>query len=85
MRRLRKHVATLVTLVVMLGTFILCERAGLLDVGCDHEIIQQVELFGIGIAFCIGVALFVRAVWLLITDLIFENSEPCNDSDWMGM
>ena len=85
MRRLRKHIVTLLVMVAMLGAFILCERLGLLNVGCDTEIMQQVELFGIGAAFCTGVALFVRAVWLLITDLIFENSEPCNDSDWMGM
>lgn len=85
MRKFRKHIAALLTLIVALGTFILCERMGLLDVGCDSAALQQVELFGIGVAFCLGVALFARAVWLFVTDLIFDNNEPFSDTDWMSM
>lgn len=46
---------------------------------------QCIELLGIGIVFIGGIGLLVRAIWLLIIDLIFERDELHQDDDWLKL
>ena len=41
-----------------------------------NELIGMFKLKG-------GIGLLIRAIWLLIIDLIFERDEPRQDNDWL--
>ena len=64
---MKEYIVVISCALFVLGAVILGSHVGLFDAGC-------IELLGIGIVFIGGIGLLVRAIWLLIIDLIFEST-----------
>lgn len=80
---MKEYIVVISCALFVLGAVILGSYVGLFDAGRDSGMMQCIELLGIGIVFIGGIGLLVRAIWLLIIDLIFERDEPRRDDDWL--
>lgn len=82
---MKEYIVVISCALFVLGAVILGSYVGLFDAGRDSVMMQCIELLGIGIVFIGGIGLLVRAIWLLISDLIFERDEPRRDDDWLKL
>ena len=82
---MKEYIVVISCALFVLGAVILGSYVGLFDAGRDPGMMQCIELLGIGLAFICGIGLLVRAIWLLIIDLIFERDEPRRDDDWLKL
>lgn len=80
---MKEYIVVISCALFVLGAVILGSHVGLFDASRDSGMMQCIELLGIGIVFIGGIGLLVRAIWLLIIDLIFERDEPRQDDDWL--
>ena len=74
---MKEYIVVISCALFVLGAVIFGSHVGLFDAGRDSGMMQCIELLGIG--------LLVRAIWLLIIDLIFERDEPRRDDDWLKL
>lgn len=82
---MKEYIVVISCVLFVLGSVILGSHVGLFDAGRDSGMMQCIELLGIGLVFICGVGLLIRAIWMLIIDLIFERDEPRQDNDWLKL